>query len=103
MTQKAKILTSVTIAIAGTRQQITSTDMAVYSVVIQADLLNTGNVYIGDSIVSSSNGIELAAGDSYIVEAQDLGDQEINLSDFYVDTDTNGNVVRIQYLGVRGS
>lgn len=103
MAQKTKIFTAVTIATAGTRQQLTATSTAVLSVIVQADSLNTGKIYVGDSSVSSSSGIELAAGEAFVIEPQYFGDNEINLSDIYLDTATNNNVARIQYITVRGS
>lgn len=103
MAQKSKILTPITIASAGTRQQITASDIAAYSIIFQADDLNTGKVYVGDSTVTSANGIELAPGETYGIDAAEIGDREIILSDFWVDTQTNGNVIKIQYLTSRGS
>ncbi len=103
MAQKSKILAPVTIASAGTRQQITASEIAVYSVIFQADDLNTGDIYIGDSTITAANGIELAAGETYVIDAVDVGEREIILSDFWVDTETNNNVLKIQYLTVRGS
>lgn len=102
MSQKTKILTAVTISSAGTRQQITTSNIAAMSVIIQADSLNTGKIYIGDSTVTSSNGIELSAGDSFILNPEFLGEREVTLSDIYVDTETNDNIARIQYLTSRG-
>jgi hypothetical protein len=103
MAQKSIILTPITIAAAGTRQRLTSTSTGIYAIIFQADDLNTGKIYVGDSSVSSSNGVSLAAGDVYVIEASDFGDKELDLSDYYVDTATNGNVVKIQYLTVRAS
>lgn len=101
MAQKSKVLTAVTIATSGTRQAITALDRNAVSIMIQADSLNTGKIYIGDSTVTTSNGIELAAGETFVL-TPDIGDKEIILSDIYLDTQTNGNVARIQYLSSRG-
>lgn len=99
MIAKLYTLSPVTINTAGTREAISGSSVLCYSVIISADKLNTGNVYVGDSSVSSSNGEELAAGESIILTADELfnGNIEIDLADIYVDTQTNNNVVRIQY------
>lgn len=102
MAQKSKILAPVTIDTAGTREAITALELGALSVVIQADSLNTGKIYVGDSTVTSANGIEVAAGEAFVLTPAE-GDKEVILSDIYVDTETNGNVVRIQYLSSRGA
>lgn len=70
---KTVTISPVTVTTAGTRKQIFATSLAVKSVIIQADNLNTGKVYIGDSTVSSSNGVELAARESLTITPADAG------------------------------
>lgn len=101
MAQTVKIFGTVTITTAGTRQRVTTSDISMYSVLIQADPGNTGNVYVGDITVTSLNGEVLAPGDSYIVDLDP--EIELKLADFYVDAATSGNKVRVQYLTTRGA
>lgn len=104
MAQKSKILSPVTVSNAGTRVQITSSDIAASGIIFQANPANTGRTYIGDSTVTSSNGMSLGPGEIFSVSSQSLDgvmDAEINLSDYWVDADVSGNSVRIQYLTVR--
>jgi len=58
---------------------------------------------VGDSTVSSANGIELAAGECISIEGEELRGNflEVDLADIYVDTETNGNVVRVAYMARR--
>ena len=44
-----------TVTTAGTREQLTTSERHVTSVVIQSEANNTGYVYVGGSSVSSSN------------------------------------------------
>lgn len=104
MAQKSTILSPVTVATAGTRVQITSSNLGASGIVFQAGPSNTGRVYIGDSTVSSSNGVSLGPGEIFAVSSQSLDgvmDAELILSDYWVDADVSGNSVRVQYLTVR--
>ena len=56
------------------------------SVVVKAKYANTGTIYIGDASVSSSNGIELQAGDAIGIDIDDL-------STVYIDASVNGEGV----------
>ena len=100
MAQKMFTLAAVTITTAGSRQAISATPTPTTSVIIEADPTNTGYVYVGDDSVSSSNGSALLPGESLSVDTDVTGHaaEEVYLSDIYVDTATNGNKVRIQYL-----
>lgn len=100
-THKIKQLSVVTIASAGTAVQVTSQDISTPAAYVQADSLNTGKVYVGDADVDSTNGIELAAGESVTLDGTAFlrGDAtKFILSDIWVDTATNGNKVRVSYL-----
>lgn len=102
MEQKSKILAAVTIATAGTPQPLTSNNIAAFSIAVQADPTNTNNVYVGDSTINSSNGHVLEPGAAIAISGEKNGIDEVFLNDVFVDTDTNGNKVRIQYLTSRG-
>jgi hypothetical protein len=90
---------SKTVTTAGTRVQLSSTPTIVYGLSIQAKAANSGNIYVGDSTVSSSNGHILDAGvELELVPPQIRGiDGEMLLSDVYLDADTNGDGVIFSY------
>ena len=91
---------SKTIAAAGTKEQLTTSELKVPDVTIQAKSINTGTVYIGDNQVSSSLGIELVAGDSIALQNDDLGsaDAKISLRNIWLDVSVNGEGVTVLYL-----
>jgi len=104
MAQKSRPLAPVTVSVAGTRVQITSSASGCGGIIFQANSANTGKIYVGDSTVTSSNGIAIGPGESYTIASQSLDgvmDAELILSDYYLDADTSGNSCRIQYLTVR--
>ena len=74
----------------GTPKQITTNNTGVHSVVIRALASNSGKVYVGNSTVSSANGVQLAAGDSLTIVVG-------NLALIYFDTDNNGE--GLTYIG----
>lgn len=84
----------------GVATALSATQIFCASVIIYADNLNTGNVYIGGPSVSVSNGIPLRANQSQNL-SYDLvwgGNGKIDLSKIYLDTDQTGNAVRIVYV-----
>jgi len=93
-------LNELTIPTAGTAVQITPTAIQAHSISIEADALNTGKVYIGLSTVDSDNYImALEKGEQLEIEAALIrGNSEVfTLSDYFVDTETNGNTVHVSY------
>jgi hypothetical protein len=102
MILKNKILGAVVVDAAGTSEQITASAISVYAVFIQAEPTNTGKIYVGDSTVTSSNGVVLSPGCAYTIDAKEWGVNEILLSDIYVDAATSGDEVRVQYLIGKG-
>jgi hypothetical protein len=86
---------------AGTRVQVTSTSTIITTVVFQAKTTNTGVVIIGDSNVAAGQGLELSPGETLAITADmsgRSGGDELDLSDFWLDTATNGNDVKISYI-----
>jgi len=75
---------------AGTRA-VLGTSQAILSITITAKLTNTGNIYVGNSSVTSSNGAILSAGDSLSLDTNDI-------SNVYIDSDVNGEGV--SYIAV---
>lgn len=94
-------LARVTISTAGVPVQVSSTLIIdVVSVRVTADASNTGSVYIGGSTVTSTSGEELGPNEGLEVSGDDYRSaaMTIDLTSIYVDTATNGNKVRVQYL-----
>lgn len=90
-----------TVAVAGTQERLTTNNLKVSAVMIQAEPTNTNYVYVGDSTVSSTNyGIVLAAGDLITLNAQllGMGYALISLKDIWLDVDTNTEGVSCIYL-----
>lgn len=98
--QKLTQLAPVTITTAGTRVSVSSSAIATSLVTVVADSLNTGKIYLGDETVSSSNGIELSAGQSVSIAASDVrGNSDgVLLSDLWLDSASNGNKARVFYF-----
>lgn len=88
------------ITTAGTKEQLTTADRPVPAVIIQALTANTGIIYVGDSEVSSTNGLELSAGDSITLENDDLGSSGsiVSLRDIWLDASISGEGVVAFYL-----
>ena len=86
---------------AGTAEQLTSASIKAPAVFIQAEVSNTGQVYFGDSSVSSSNaGGELDSGDSITLSASDLGwaGKLIALDEVWLDVSVSTDGVWVTYL-----
>lgn len=79
-----------TVAAAGTAEALGSSTALLSGVRIKALAANTGNIYVGGSSVSSSDGFVLAAGEEVFIEIDDL-------ATVYIDADTNGEGV--SYIG----
>lgn len=88
-----------TVTTAGTRVQITTgSPTPCRSVTFQANSANTGAIFIGDSSVSSTvYGVRLAAGSSYSI-GNDLNDNKLDLSTFWVDSSVNAEGLSIFYF-----
>jgi hypothetical protein len=89
-------LTSITLTAPGIRQQVTTEDRIVQSLVFQADVDNAGVVYVGDSEVSSTKAIQVQPGEFLSVNAELMRGmpEEFVLSDF-------GNKVNVLYIARR--
>lgn len=74
-----------TVTTAGVRVVLASST-SVKSITIKAATTNTGLIYVGNSTVSSSNGFELASGDSISIDIS-------NLNILYIDSSTNSQSV----------
>lgn len=89
------------VASAGSAEQISTSAIAVTSIYIEADKDNTGNIYVGDSNVSSARyTAKLAAGEGVTLKADQIPrqDDELILSDYYIDADVNAESAQISYI-----
>lgn len=77
---------------AGTRVQVNNTPRRVLSILFKGRDSNTGKVYVGDSTVASTAGVELKANQALNVRFLDSRVSGI-FSDFWVDAATNGDIV----------
>lgn len=84
----------------GVATKLSSLQLFASSVVIYADTLNTGNVYLGGSNVTTANGIPIAKNMSQNISYELVygTNGKVDLSTIYMDTDTSGNLVRIIYI-----
>jgi len=74
----------VSVTTAGTAVALASSSVSISKVTIKANAGNTGDIFVGDSGVTSSNGLILAAGESVDVSIDDL-------NKVYIDSATNGD------------
>lgn len=86
-----------TVTTAGTKE-VLAIHTHVRSVTIKALGTNGGNVYVGDSAVSSTTGDVLAAGDSIVYKVDNPKEEYISLGDICLDVDNNGEGVSYTYM-----
>lgn len=104
------VMTEKTVTTAGTRVQVSTTDVFVSAIFCETPRANTGYIYIGGSTVSSTVFFhEFAIGkDTWSMTSPIAGlgrppSNAINLADLYVDSSVNGEKVKITYLPVLGA
>lgn len=68
----------------------------IQSIVIQANAANTNKVYVGGAGIAAGLGISITAGEFAILEANGY---PLDLSEIYIDVDTNGEGVTWTLLG----
>lgn len=104
MVQKQFTLPAVTVLVAGTSVPLSNTEILATDVIVTADLLNGGVLYVGDSSVDSSNGQPLQAGESYVLSTSSLRgtNESFDVSDIWVDSSANGVVARVAYIAKKG-
>ena len=74
------------VASAGTAEPLAATATKIISVTVKAKRGNTGNIYVGDSGVSSANGFILTRGEAISLDIDDL-------NKVYIDADTTSEGV----------
>lgn len=70
---------------AGTRE-VLGASTAIQGIIIKANRTNTGNIFVGDATVASSNGFVLDRGAAVSFDVD-------NLADIYIDSSVNGEGV----------
>jgi len=86
------------IAASNVAQPIAAVSRPVTSVIVQADSGNSANVYVGDSTVTTSNGLEIPPGATVDATGDNVGrggDDEMMSGDIFVISGTAGMKVRI--------
>ena len=91
-----------TVTTAGAKVQLSTTSVLVKSIMIQANPGNSGDIYVGDSSVSSSvYGAVVTANNSLSLEPPSNGTAEtyeLDLQDFWIDSSVNGEGISIMYF-----
>lgn len=89
---------------AGTRERLVAAPLEVKALVIQADPLNTGNIYLGESDVTATKCVLLEEGRGIEITPEDTFSDEdfvvIDLYDIWIDAETSGDGVYISYIEV---
>ena len=96
-----KLYTLDSIALAsGTATPLASEKRFVSSVTVQADISNTGAVFIGGLGTTNLNGFQLSAGDSTTIEPPPVIKQtsEFDLSTVIAYATTTGQVIRLTFM-----
>ncbi len=85
----------------GTRVQLSTSNITVEGITIQAKLGNTGQVFVGGDQVSATNCfLELNAEDVVTINGAMFGmaGAKIQLNDFWIDVGTNDDAVWVGYM-----
>lgn len=99
----------ITVTTAGTKAQVSASDLWVSSAYFEAASANSGTIYIGDSTVTSTKYMSartsgLGLGISWDSSGQGRpGGSEINLKYFYVDASVNGSKCMVTYFQRMGT
>jgi hypothetical protein len=86
-----------TVTTAGTAERLSATSSRHEMIVLQAECDNTGNIFIGGSTVDSSNGIQLAACETFVFSGNSFRGTiaPFDLRDIWIDVATNGEGAKI--------
>ena len=90
-----------TVSSSSTAERLTTSNIRVSAIILQAERSNTGYIYIGDSEVSSTNyGIDLNTADSITITAETFGlaGATISLKDIWLIPSVSGDGVSAFYL-----
>ena len=87
---------SVTVAAAGTAQQLSATSTAAIWIDVQCAVDNTGNCFLGGSTIADGSGMELEPGQSYGFRYVPRG-ESYDSSLIWVDAATSGDILTFIY------
>lgn len=90
----------VVVTTAGTRVPLSLEARPLPSIVIQGNVTNKRNIYLGDSTVTRTNGIAIGPGETVEITGSEAGSatEELIFSDLYIDADVSGESVRIAFF-----
>ena len=102
---RLRTLGEVAVPTAGTAVPLSATQLFVKQAIVQFVAGNVGNIFIGESGVTSSNGIVLnASGPVFTLSAEDsLADEDdcvFDLSQVFINAANNGDKVRVAYIDI---
>jgi hypothetical protein len=87
---------SLVTTVSGTAVPLSSSALAVKSIVIQANANNVGSIAIGDSTVDLTTGMLLGPGDSMTLSAEaDSRYNDFDLSEVFAYSGSSGNIIRV--------
>jgi len=82
---------------AGTRVQLSSTQILVVSLSIQASSSNTGVIYVGGPTISSTRGVALSAGDTLALLPMARQNEYYDLRSIWLDASVSAEGVTYAY------
>ena len=88
---------TLTVTTAGTQQRFTTTSSAVRALLFRSRKGNTGVVYIGDSGVGVTDGLELSPGESFPISVTDE-EASLDPSDWWGDVAVSGEIIDMMRL-----
>ena len=92
---------SVTVTTAGTAVPLSTTRIYTTAFAVRAKLTNTGDIFIGDSTVTSATGMFLQPGESNEKTAQNVSRgviQTFELSKIFLNASSSGDGAIVEYL-----
>jgi hypothetical protein len=89
---------SKTVSATGTAEPLVAPVTPAQSLFVRAKAANLGNVYFGDSLVDKTNPQEIVLDATEWTTVSAAPGYYIDLHDFYIDVDTNGEGVDFLYL-----
>ena len=89
-----------TVTASGTAEPLVAASQRATWLYVRALKGNTNDIYFGDSSVENgvSDQVVLDAGDSVTIDPKEFGRVVIDVNEFYIDADTNGEGVSFLYL-----
>lgn len=81
----------------GTELRLTAANVdKVVSIILSVPAANTGSIYVGDSDVSTTRGIEIPKGTTQRIDAPE--GQFLDIYNMWFDAATNGDKLNVSYL-----